>query len=90
MSLASSAVLPPLSFSRQCMLTSEFHSIVAVHGLNFLNHDNHGEKTWLKGDKLWIRDFLPEALDKPCKLLTGSLHLARNRASRSSFAAFIH
>lgn len=32
--------------------------IVAVHGLNPKGKENHAEKTWTKGEKLWLRDFL--------------------------------
>lgn len=37
-------------------------SIVAVHGLNFKNSNNHARKTWTMNDKLWLKDFLPVAL----------------------------
>ncbi|EXA48836.1 hypothetical protein FOVG_05494 [Fusarium oxysporum f. sp. pisi HDV247] len=36
--------------------------IVAVHGLNFKNSDDHARKTWTMSDKLWLKDFLPGAL----------------------------
>ncbi|SCB65545.1 unnamed protein product [Fusarium graminearum] len=36
--------------------------IVAVHGLNFKNSNNHARKTWTMNDKLWLKDFLPVAL----------------------------
>ncbi|KAF5652651.1 kinesin light [Fusarium heterosporum] len=39
--------------------------IVAVHGLNFKNSDDHARKTWTMGDKLWLKDFLPSALARP-------------------------
>lgn len=39
--------------------------IIAVHGLNPKNKDDHAAKTWTHGEKLWLRDFLapkhPEA-----------------------------
>ncbi|KAM0293719.1 hypothetical protein ACHAPM_011519 [Fusarium culmorum] len=36
--------------------------IVAVHGLNFKNNNDHARKTWTMGEKLWLKDFLPDAL----------------------------
>ncbi|KAH7230968.1 hypothetical protein BKA59DRAFT_321505 [Fusarium tricinctum] len=36
--------------------------IVAVHGLNFKNSNDHARKTWTMSDKLWLKDFLPGAL----------------------------
>ncbi|KAI8633498.1 hypothetical protein F5Y19DRAFT_413884 [Xylariaceae sp. FL1651] len=33
--------------------------VIAVHGLNPLDKPDHGEATWTVGDKLWLRDFLP-------------------------------
>ncbi|KAH7231009.1 hypothetical protein BKA59DRAFT_518303 [Fusarium tricinctum] len=36
--------------------------IVAVHGLNFKNSDDHARKTWTMSDKVWLKDFLPGAL----------------------------
>ncbi|OTA79757.1 hypothetical protein M434DRAFT_40981, partial [Hypoxylon sp. CO27-5] len=35
-------------------------SIVAVHGLNPLDHPSHAETTWTATDKLWLKDFLPK------------------------------
>ncbi|ENH71185.1 Nephrocystin-3 [Fusarium oxysporum f. sp. cubense race 1] len=43
--------------------------IVAVHGLNFKNSDDHARKTWTMGDKLWLKDFLPSALSKPARVM---------------------
>ena len=43
-------------------LTDYAASIVAVHGLNFKNSDDHARQTWTMGDKLWLKDFLPGAL----------------------------
>ncbi|KAM0293721.1 hypothetical protein ACHAPM_011521 [Fusarium culmorum] len=36
--------------------------IVAVHGLNFKNSNDHARKTWTMSEKLWLKDFLPGAL----------------------------
>jgi hypothetical protein len=43
--------------------------IVAVHGLNFKNSDDHARKTWTMGDKLWLKDFLPNALPQPARVM---------------------
>ncbi|KAH7459835.1 hypothetical protein FOMA001_g19874 [Fusarium oxysporum f. sp. matthiolae] len=43
--------------------------IVAVHGLNFKNSDDHARKTWTMSDKLWLKDFLPSALPKPARVM---------------------
>ncbi|KAF4448228.1 hypothetical protein F53441_8335 [Fusarium austroafricanum] len=43
--------------------------VVAVHGLNFKNSDEHALKTWTKGGKLWLRDFLPDKLSSPARIL---------------------
>ncbi|RKK30690.1 hypothetical protein BFJ66_g16191 [Fusarium oxysporum f. sp. cepae] len=43
--------------------------IVAVHGLNFKNSDDHARKTWTMGDKLWLKDFLPSALARPARVM---------------------
>ncbi|RYC82197.1 hypothetical protein BFJ63_vAg14905 [Fusarium oxysporum f. sp. narcissi] len=43
--------------------------IVAVHGLNFKNSDDHARKTWTMGDKFWLKDFLPNALPKPARVM---------------------
>ena len=42
-----------------------------MHGLNPTNREFHAEATWSKGDKLWLRDFLPEKLPKARVLLFG-------------------
>ncbi|RKK21427.1 hypothetical protein BFJ67_g17279 [Fusarium oxysporum f. sp. cepae] len=43
--------------------------IVAVHGLNFKNSDDHARKTWTMGDKFWLKDFLPSALTRPARVM---------------------
>ncbi|SPJ73908.1 related to kinesin light chain [Fusarium torulosum] len=43
--------------------------VVAVHGLNFKNSDDHARKTWTMGDKLWLKDFLPNALARPARVM---------------------
>ncbi|EXL39944.1 hypothetical protein FOCG_17446 [Fusarium oxysporum f. sp. radicis-lycopersici 26381] len=43
--------------------------VVAVHGLNFKNSDDHARKTWTMGDKLWLKDFLPNALSRPSRVM---------------------
>ncbi|KID95699.1 proteinrelated to kinesin light chain, partial [Metarhizium majus ARSEF 297] len=43
--------------------------VVAVHGLNFKNTDEHARKTWTMGDKLWLNDFLPGALSRPIRVM---------------------
>ncbi|OTB11225.1 hypothetical protein K445DRAFT_26789 [Daldinia sp. EC12] len=45
--------------------------IVAVHGLNPLDKPSHAEATWTAGDKLWLKDFLPEKLPTARVLLFG-------------------
>jgi hypothetical protein len=30
---------------------------------------NHAQKTWTKGDKLWLKDFLPAYLPKPARVM---------------------
>ncbi|KAH0593445.1 hypothetical protein MHUMG1_08902 [Metarhizium humberi] len=51
------------------MLTDHSTSVVAVHGLNFKNTDEHARKTWTMGDKLWLKDFLPGALSRPSRVM---------------------
>lgn len=46
-----------------------FNSVVAVHGLNFLDRNNHAEETWSAGGKLWLRDFLPGALPVEARVM---------------------
>ena len=46
-------------------------SIVAVHGLNPAGSMTHGEATWTKDGKLWLKDFLPERLPNARVLLFG-------------------
>ncbi|KAH8894467.1 hypothetical protein GQ53DRAFT_744666 [Thozetella sp. PMI_491] len=43
--------------------------VVAVHGLNFMGTPDHAWKTWTKGDKLWLRDFLPARLLRPARVM---------------------
>ncbi|MCJ1383288.1 hypothetical protein MMC17_006401 [Xylographa soralifera] len=45
--------------------------IIAVHGLNPKNTEYHAEATWTSGDKLWLRDFLPQSLPNARILLFG-------------------
>ncbi|KAL1965118.1 hypothetical protein VTN77DRAFT_6031 [Rasamsonia byssochlamydoides] len=45
--------------------------IVAVHGLNPKDKEFHAEETWKSGNKLWLRDFLPEQLPRARILLFG-------------------
>ncbi|KAI0897700.1 hypothetical protein F4806DRAFT_494425 [Annulohypoxylon nitens] len=45
--------------------------IIAVHGLNPLDTESHAEATWTAGDKLWLRDFLPNQVPKARILLFG-------------------
>ncbi len=54
----------PLPLPCRVSLTADFTSVVAVHGLNFKGSSDHAWKTWTKGDKLWLRDFLPGASSK--------------------------
>jgi hypothetical protein len=42
---------------------------VAVHGLNFKGNPNYAQETWTKGDKLWLKDFLPVHLPKPARVM---------------------
>ncbi|KAF2962612.1 hypothetical protein GQX73_g10961 [Xylaria multiplex] len=43
--------------------------VVAVHGLNFMNNPDHARDTWAKGGKLWLKDFLPDKLAKPARVM---------------------
>lgn len=45
------------------------NSIVAVHGLNFLNKPDHAKATWSRSGKLWLSDFLPSRLPKPSRVM---------------------
>ncbi|OJJ87138.1 uncharacterized protein ASPGLDRAFT_80025 [Aspergillus glaucus CBS 516.65] len=45
--------------------------IVAIHGLNPKNKENHAERTWESGGKLWLRDFLPKKLPQARIFLYG-------------------
>jgi hypothetical protein len=44
-------------------------SFVAVHGLNFRGKANHGTSTWEKEGKIWFRDFLPQTLSIPARVM---------------------
>ncbi|KAH8894406.1 hypothetical protein GQ53DRAFT_643154, partial [Thozetella sp. PMI_491] len=44
-------------------------SVVAVHGLNFKGNADHARDTWTKGGKLWLRDFLPNRLRRPSRVM---------------------
>ena len=44
---------------------------MAVHGLNPLDKRCHAEATWTVGDKMWLRDFLPERIPEARILLFG-------------------
>lgn len=50
---------------------NDLTSIVAVHGLNPTNTENHAYLTWTAGGKLWLKDFLPEQLPNARVLLFG-------------------
>ncbi|KAL4937603.1 hypothetical protein BDV06DRAFT_226801 [Aspergillus oleicola] len=46
--------------------------IVAIHGLNPKNKENHAERTWeASNGKMWLRDFLPKQLPQARILLFG-------------------
>jgi len=69
-----------LELSMLCLRLNDGHiwlcwpvwSIVAVHGLNPTDKENHAEKTWTADNKkLWLRDFLPESLPNARILLFG-------------------
>jgi hypothetical protein len=34
-----------------------------------MNSDDHARKTWTMGDKLWLKDFLPNALSRPARVM---------------------
>jgi hypothetical protein len=50
-------------------LTNHLYSVVAVHGLNFMNSPAHARETWAKGGRLWLKDFLPAKLPKSCRVM---------------------
>ncbi len=50
-------------------IITAFNSVVAVHGLNFKGDPDHAWKTWSRGDKLWLRDFLPARLPRPARVM---------------------
>lgn len=37
-----------------------FYSIVAVHGLDLLDNEEHGMSTWSEDGVIWLKDFLPK------------------------------
>ncbi|KAM0255815.1 hypothetical protein ACHAQJ_005402 [Trichoderma viride] len=43
--------------------------VVAVHGLNFKGNPNHARATWHSQGAVWIRDFLPQKLRRPCRVM---------------------
>ncbi|UKZ79117.1 hypothetical protein TrVFT333_006867, partial [Trichoderma virens FT-333] len=43
--------------------------IIAVHGLNFKGRERHPQGSWMKGDKLWLKDILPERLRRPARVM---------------------
>ncbi|KAL7948403.1 hypothetical protein V8C42DRAFT_314325 [Trichoderma barbatum] len=43
--------------------------VVAVHGLNFKGNPNHARATWHSQGSVWIRDFLPQRLGRPCRVM---------------------
>ncbi|KAK5991124.1 Nephrocystin-3-like protein [Cladobotryum mycophilum] len=43
--------------------------VVAIHGLNFKGNPNHARATWGSGKYLWLRDFLPTGLKRPCRVM---------------------
>ncbi|MCJ1307661.1 hypothetical protein MMC25_001308 [Agyrium rufum] len=42
---------------------------VAVHGLNFTGAADPGTSTWERDGKIWMRDFLPYALERSCRVM---------------------
>lgn len=44
-------------------------SVVAVHGLNFKGNPNHARATWHSQGSVWIRDFLPQRIGRPCRVM---------------------
>jgi hypothetical protein len=71
--IAAIEVLPRLSTSLDpglgMPLTYHSTSVVAVHGLNFKGSPTHAQDTWMKGDKLWLSDFLPAELPTPARVM---------------------
>ncbi|KAL7910136.1 hypothetical protein GGI35DRAFT_469048 [Trichoderma velutinum] len=43
--------------------------VVAVHGLNFKGNPNHARATWHSQGSVWIRDFLPQRIGRPCRVM---------------------
>ncbi|KAJ4857261.1 tetratricopeptide repeat domain-containing protein [Trichoderma breve] len=43
--------------------------VVAVHGLNFKGNANHARATWNSQGSVWIRDFLPQKIGRPCRVM---------------------
>ncbi|KAI1384079.1 NACHT domain-containing protein [Hypoxylon trugodes] len=56
-------------FDSDCDGQSSEVDVVAVHGLNFMGKDNHARDTWAKGDKIWLRDFLPISLKRDARVM---------------------
>ncbi|KAL7930469.1 hypothetical protein V8C35DRAFT_312716 [Trichoderma chlorosporum] len=57
--------------------------VVAVHGLNFKANPNHAWKTWHSRGSLWIRDFLPQKLGRPCRVMLFAYNSSPAKASNS-------
>ncbi|KAL5086823.1 hypothetical protein Trisim1_008735 [Trichoderma cf. simile WF8] len=43
--------------------------VIAVHGLNFKGNPNHARATWHSQGSVWIRDFLPQKIGRPCRVM---------------------
>ncbi|KAL6796932.1 hypothetical protein J3E68DRAFT_450006 [Trichoderma sp. SZMC 28012] len=43
--------------------------VVAVHGLNFKGNPKHARATWHSQGSVWIRDFLPQKIGRPCRVM---------------------
>ena len=58
-------------------------SIVAVHGINSTNTASDTDSTWTKGDKMWLRDFIPQKLDTARIMLFGyNANIAFEKSAR--------
>ncbi|KAL6697553.1 hypothetical protein J3F84DRAFT_407167 [Trichoderma pleuroticola] len=55
--------------------------IVAVHGLNFKGNPNHARATWHSRGAIWIRDFLPQKLGRPCRVMLFAYNSSPAKAS---------
>ncbi len=42
---------------------------MAVPGFDLNGDPNHAQATWTKGDKLWLKDFLPGYLSNPARVM---------------------